>query len=187
MEFFYRSIAISGEAGSGKSSVAQMLGEILEWETYGAGAEFRTSRKHLGIPGIGASHGTEGDHDDIDQNMARLMRRGKVITEGRVAVVVANVNHIPGVLKVLLVCEEEERNRRIYQRDPGKYPGGLIEVRQVTSERESDNQRTFAKRYAGLSYLDRSMYDMVLDTMINNLPQTGWAILNAMGVEQESQ
>lgn len=156
------SIAIGGEAGTGKTTIATLLATQLGWGIYGAGNEFRSARPGMGDHLIGAASGSDSEHDRIDQHMISLLEEGNYVVEGRVAGLVAAVNKIPDVMKVLLVCGDV-RFERIYRRNLEKYPS-VEQARVETLQRESENLAVFIRRYNGRSYLDRANYDVVLDT-----------------------
>lgn len=158
-----KSIAISGEAGTGKTSVAKELGILLGWDYFGAGELFREWCALHSRPTIGAQVEQDDIHDIIDEKMLEKMEKGRSVVEGRVAGVLAYVNNIPGVLKVMLVCEAEERYRRIYYRDIEKYSSIQI-AKEETISRERDNKREFSRRYKGLSYMESKTYDLIIDT-----------------------
>lgn len=160
----YEAIAIAGEAGSGKTTIAKKTGGWLSWGVFGAGELFREWCRREGIDNIGAESASDEVHEEIDQLMVEKIMESRSVVEGRVAGLVAVVNNLPGVMKVLLVCEAEERYQRIWKRDVGKYRS-LAEVRHATVQREGENLANFSIRYQR-SYLDRSMYDMVIDTGI---------------------
>lgn len=173
----YNSIAISGEGGSGKTTIAKALGIILGWEVFGAGELFREWCAENEIYNIGASSGNDRVHDVIDGMMRKKMLNGKAVVEGRVAALVAM--ELPGVMKVLLVCEAEERYNRILMRDPDKHSNIKL-VRRETEQREQDNERVFSQRY-GRSYLDQDGYDLVVDTGLVNIVETVGQISEKMG------
>lgn len=168
-------VAIAGEAGSGKTTIAKEVGGLTGWQTFGAGELFREWCAQNGIKEIGAESGTDELHDEIDEMMVEKMRLGRAVVEGRVAGLVAVVNELPGVLKVLLVCGAEERYRRIYERDGDKYES-LGEVRRVTEQRERENLAVFSERYRR-SYLDPTMYDLVVRTdKVNKTGSVGMVV-----------
>lgn len=169
------SIAIAGEAGSGKTSVAKRLGLELGWPVFGAGELFRAWCDAHGVKSYGATMGQDAQHDAIDQEMLELTRQGYVIVEGRVAGMVAALHEVPGVLKVLLVCEEEERYRRVYS-DPSRHYASLQDAAADTVERERQNLVTFTARY-NASYLDHQWYDLVIRNTHLTLDQTAREIL----------
>ncbi|HBD02034.1 MAG: cytidylate kinase, cytidylate kinase [Microgenomates group bacterium GW2011_GWC1_46_16] len=172
-----KSIAIAGEAGSGKTTIARELGSKLGWEVFGAGELYRIWCERNGMSSYGAELAGDSVHDGIDQMMIEEMKKGRTIEEGRVAGLVAVVNNLPGVLKVLLVCSAEERVRRIFARDPELYKD-LAEARYVTNEREASNLRVFTDRYGGRSYLNRLLYDMTVDTKRFSVEETTRLIMN---------
>lgn len=156
------SIAVAGEAGSGKTSIAEALAELLGFGFFGAGSEFREKMDLVGSKEIGASAGTSTDHNDIDQTMIDLLSVGGYVVEGRLPGLLAAVNKIPGVWSVLLVCGFEQRAKRIYYRDVGRFPS-LEAARDDTAKREADNLKVFTEKYQ-VSYLDPRLYIQVVDT-----------------------
>lgn len=178
----FRSLAIAGEAGTGKTTVARVMGDLLGWEVFGAGGEFRDSRSgEQGVSSIGAAAGTDHEHDVIDKYMVMLMRRGNAVVEGRVAGLVAVYYELPGVMKVLLACEAEKRYERIWDRERtrGTFTS-LDDIRTDTDKRESENLAVFSRRY-GISYLNRRLYDLVIDTGRYDESSTVTQIRRAMG------
>ncbi len=158
----YKSVAIGGEAGTGKTTIATLLAAQLGWGIYGAGNQFRSARPGMSDHLMGAASGSDSEHDRIDQHMISLLEEGNYVVEGRVAGLVAAVNKIPDVMKVLLVCGDV-RFQRIFDRNPGKYPS-VAQARIQTLQREEENLAVFSNRYGGRSYLDHSNYDVVIDT-----------------------
>lgn len=168
-ENLINALAISGAAGTGKTTIANQIGRLTGWTVVGAGGDFRAIRGDQAD--IGASTGTDQQHDSIDYRMLLAMIEGRSIAEGRVAAVIAYKNNLKNTKRVLLVCDEELSALRIWQRDGGKLYTSLKEARIVTSEREADNLRVFTDRLQ-LSYLDPSFYDLTINTGNYNVEQT---------------
>ena len=77
----------------------------------------------------------------LDDRQLELLRQGNVILEGRMSGWLAAHNDIPA-FKVWLTCDEDERIRRLVDRDGGD----LEEQRRMTRERvaqEGDRYRRF--------------------------------------------
>lgn len=155
-----RAFAISGEGGTGKSTLAAMLAERLGWMEYGAGAIFRRYCEENDLD-IGAQFGQDEIHDIIDGGMRRALEEGGSIVEGRLAATLAAINDVEGVYTVMLLCDRQVRYQRIYGRDPEKY-ASIDDVRLETERREAENREVFYSRY-GVDYLDPDFYDLVLD------------------------
>ena len=97
------------------------------------------------------------DHT-LDDRQLEFLRQGGVILEGRMSGWLAAQNGIPA-FKVWLYCDEDERIRRLIDRDGGDYE----EQRRATRrrvEQEADRYR----RYHGADPADPSIYDLVLDS-----------------------
>lgn len=168
-------LAISGEAGSGKTTIAKKMGKILNWEVFGAGSKFRSKR--LNTMKIGASNGSDAEHNSIDEQMLWMLENHGV-AEGRVAGLLVYVNHLVDTYSVLLTADFDLRCERIWERDRKMYKS-LDEVREQTLSREEENHRVFSERY-GLSYLDSSLYNLTINTGIFNVNDTLDQIVNGM-------
>lgn len=179
-ENIINALAISGEAGTGKTTIANRIGEIMGWKVVGAGSRFRAHRSP--DANIGASTGTDTEHDAIDEAMAQAMRRGRAIAEGRVAGVMAYTHNLRNAKRILLTCPSEKRYQRIWERDNKLYKS-LDEVRTITSAREADNLRVFTERL-GYSYLDPSLYHLTVNTGNYSVEQTLEMVMGAINVAQ---
>jgi len=176
-----RSIAISGEGGTGKTSVAGEVANVLGWNAFGAGELFRDWSEHNGMETLGAKPGQDAIHNLIDGLMVEKLEEGSAVVEGRVAAVLAVVNEIPGVAKVLLTCEPDLRYERIFARDYERYTS-VAQVAEVTGVREEENHAIFTGRYGGVSYRDPELYDLVHDNTAETLPETVAAVLGFFGL-----
>jgi predicted cytidylate kinase len=94
----------------------------------------------------------------LDDRQLELLRGGGVILEGRMAGWLAHHHAIPA-FKVWVVCDEDERARRLSARDGGD-PTDQRRMTRVRVAREQDRYR----RYYGADLSDTSIYDLVLDS-----------------------
>ena len=182
----YKSIALSGDSGTGKGATNKILSEKLGFPIISAGNLMRAEADRLGISLVDLKKKTSGDQflDYWLDTATRLAivehtERG-VIIEGRLVAFT-----IPeGVFKVLLVIEDEngnfdynERYRRVASRDKIS----LEEAEKVTKYREENMDNRY-KEFYGLSYkelFDKDLYHVVVNTRNNSPEKVAEIILEA--------
>jgi cytidylate kinase len=95
---------------------------------------------------------------ELDERQLEYLVRGGVILEGRLSGWLAHRNGIPA-FKVWLVASEDERVRRLVERDGGDAQT-QAEAMADRVTREQDRYR----RYYGADLGDLDIYDVVLDS-----------------------
>ncbi len=75
---------------------------------------------------------------------------------------------IKGVLKVLVVCNPEERARRIGKRDRIS----TAAARQINADREEKNTQKWRRMYGQIDFWGEGLYDVVVDTGIYDAKET---------------
>jgi cytidylate kinase len=154
-------ITISGEPGSGKTTVARELAERLGLPYVYAGDLYRREAKRRGLTLEQFNALCEGDQSidrALDAQMTERARRGDVVLEGRLAGYFAAKEGLDA-LKVWLTAGDEVRARRVAQRENGDWKKVL--------EENDLRHRSDAKRYReiyGFDLRDTSVYDLVLAT-----------------------
>jgi cytidylate kinase len=111
----------------------------------------------------------------LDSRQLELLRGGGVILEGRLSGWLAHHHGIPA-FKVWVVCAEEERARRLVERDGGDLPSQLRAIRDRAG-RETERYR----RYYGADLEDLSIYDLVLDSTRTPPEELRDRVLGALG------
>lgn len=160
-------ITISGMIGSGKGTVATLLGKRLGLPVYSIGDIRRTMARQGGLTleeynRYGETHpSTDREPDQWAKQKARQTGRG--IFEGRVM-----FHFIPQSVKIFLDCNEQESARRI-SRDrhaKRKNEADLTETASalaaIRRRIKSDNKRY--RKYYHLNVFDLRHYDLVIDT-----------------------
>lgn len=94
----------------------------------------------------------------LDEQQVAFLRGGGVILEGRLAGWLAHQNGITA-FKVWLVCDREERIRRLVERD-----GDDRETQAASMEDRETRERDRYARYYGADLGDLTIYDLVLDS-----------------------
>ncbi|MCD6481198.1 MAG: AAA family ATPase [Thermoplasmata archaeon] len=158
-------ITISGLPGSGTTTVAKLLAEKTGIKYLNVGMIFREMAEKYKMDLQSFERYCE-EHPRIDRELdmeqEKIMRKGNVIMEGRLSGWIAHLKKIPS-LKIWLDCDEDERMRRIVEREGGEER----EKKRETKERIESEKRRYEKFY-GIHLDDMSIYDMVIDT--TNIP-----------------
>ncbi|MFH0701175.1 MAG: AAA family ATPase [Candidatus Woesearchaeota archaeon] len=169
-------ITISGNPGSGKSTVAKLLVKKLSWERIYVGGIRRDLAKKKGMTleefnAYAQTHFKEADQE-VDKQAAKqaqeLDKKGKsVIVEGRV-----QFHFLPESLKIYIQVSDEEGARRVWKdlqdkdanadRNEGKI-NSLTETKKSIIYREERDARRY-KKYYGFDHRDLSQFDLLIDS-----------------------
>jgi CMP/dCMP kinase len=162
-------ISFSGDHGSGKSTIAKMLAEKLDWPRYYIGGIRRQIAKERGL--TLAEYNKLGESDpttdsEVDEYQKRLGKTlNNFIIEGR-----TSWYFIPHSIKIFLAVDEKEAAKRIFT--DLKKSNERNEDNAIKTERdvlhssrkrlESDNLRY--QKYYNIDVYDQKNYDFVIDT-----------------------
>jgi cytidylate kinase len=154
-------ITISGEPGSGKTTVARLLAADLGLPYVYAGDFFRREAQRRGMSLDAFTQLCETDHSidrELDEAMKQRALEGNVLLEGRLAGYIVRQENLDA-LKVWLTASENVRAQRVAQREGANWR----DVLRVNHERhESDSKRYFD--IYGWKLGDTDIYDLVLST-----------------------
>ncbi|MBC7081497.1 MAG: AAA family ATPase [Thermoplasmatales archaeon] len=156
-----KGITIGGLPGAGTTTVARMLAEKTGMAYINAGEIYRdiADRKDMSLLDFEKYSEAHPEIDvEIDKRQEEILRKGNVVVEGRLSGWIAHLKKIPAI-KIWLECDENERIRRIVEREGGEF----AEKRKETKEREESESRRYKKFY-GIDLNDKSIYDIVIDT-----------------------
>lgn len=152
-------VTISGEPGSGKTTVATMLADRLGVPHVYAGDLYRREAKRRGLSLEEFNRLCESDHSvdrQLDQDMSARARAGRCILEGRLAGHLAAQDGLDA-LKVWVTASDEVRARRVAQREHGDWR----QVEKENRERHASDARRYREIY-GFDLADTEVYDLVL-------------------------
>lgn len=155
----FLAITISGKICSGKSSLFTSLVKKLGWKSYSVSQVFRDWCQKQHLPLFAAHLRPTSLTRRIDEGVrVKLSKEKEIILEGWLAGFMAQ--NIPGVLKILLICHDQERVKRFAQRE-GVTP---VKARQEIEKREGNLFRKWKRIYQREDFLAPQFYDLVIET-----------------------
>lgn len=156
-------ITISGQAGSGKSTVAKELAERLGYEYHSVGKMMRDMAKEKGMTILElqktAEKGREID-EELDERQEMLGKEKEdFVLDSRLG-----FHFVPDSFKVFLKVDIEEAARRIqgHGRSEERYKDMEEAISEIKERMESEKKRY--KEYYGIEFPDQDKFDLVIDT-----------------------
>lgn len=155
----YKNIAISGDIGTGKSTLARLLSEKLKWEYVSAGNYFREWYKNQGMD-VSKVYGIPEEEDrKMEASFQKEMKEKEgVVFESRLAGWLAR--DYPETLKVLCTVKDSEAYKRVAKRDSVSE----AEAETLSKQRARDLVDKFNKLYSVSDFLDKKYFDLVIET-----------------------
>ena len=157
-------ITISGKAGSGKSTVAKLLSEKLDLKHYSIGDLMRAIADERELNLLELNKIAEKDKSIDFELDSRLKELGKAkdnfVVDGRLtAFFIPNAE-----VRVFLDADDKVRAQRILKdkRQQEKSKNLKEAISSIKKREESEKKRY--KKYYGVDYLDKKLYNHVIDT-----------------------
>jgi cytidylate kinase len=150
-------VAIAGQIGVGKSTVARALAERLGVRYFSAGEAFREAAQRRGLTVLELNRLAEQQTDvdrDIDRAQADLARAGPCVVESRLAGWMVDAD-----LKVWLRADFAVRAARVARREGVALEAAERDLR----AREASEWQRYRTLY-GIDTNDLSAYHLVVDT-----------------------
>ena len=171
----YRNITISGLPGAGSTTLAKNLALKLGWQYVSLGEEMREYAIKQGLMDKSklihhdATIYGEGFDRQVDRATREKLQSGEgQIVEGWLAGFMAQ--GMKGTLKVLVICGEAERARRIAKRDKIDQ----VAAERLNLERKEKSLAKWQQMYErewqewvgedGIDFWREDLYDVVIDT-----------------------
>lgn len=186
-----RNITISGRIGAGATTLAKGLEEKLGWRHIEGGEVFwEQARTRLKLASKDTHKRPDNEDQDFDAQLKKMLAEEKhLILETKLAGF--NAQNIPGVFKILLVCEDSEgidqtgiRIDRLLNREDIT----VEEAKQEVLEREGHDLDKWRKLYVSgdpsWTYWDPKYYDLVVNTYSHNHIQSVEYVLEHIGYKQ---
>ncbi len=159
----YQNIAISGEIGSGKTSLAKNLAKILGWQYLSAGDFFRAWHKQNNIALEEAEKVPENIDKKVDHDFKTQMENNKnFVFESHLADFLAK--DLTDTYKILIVADFDKRMERVAQRE--NVP--LKKVCEESEERSKSLVEKFKKLYGVQDQFDKNYFNLIIDSTNKN-------------------
>jgi cytidylate kinase len=177
-------ITISGKPGSGKSSTADRVAELLGYTRHSSGDMVRRilAEKHMTLEAYNAQADTDHDLDSkVDEALRELRDEEDIVVDSRLG-----FYWIPESFKVYLDLDLDLATARIFKdtvsnsmrSDVGTNAASLPEVSRQVRERMLGEQSRF-KRLYGVDPYDTSHFDFIIDTSRQNPQSVSIAVFDA--------
>ncbi len=181
-------ITITGNLGSGKSTICKLLNEKHDFEIYSTGKVQRQLAQEMGMTTLELNQlmrkETKYDHM-IDDATARISRENQdkdIVFDSRLA-----WHFVERSFKVFVSVSLEEAARRVMGDDRGeteKYDSFEEAVKLLAERAATENVRY--KEIYNLNYMDFSNYDLIIDSTYSNPEFIGEIILREAKRYEES-
>jgi len=177
-------ITLSGKPGSGKSSTADRIAEILGYTRHSSGDMVRRVLQRNNMTLEEYNNKAEDDHDlddQIDEELRALRDQEDIVVDSRLG-----FYWLPESFKVYLDLDIEVATARIYK-DMSSNPGrgktegldtSLSGVAREVAGRMIAEQQRFRKLY-GVDPYEKSHFDLIIDTSRHNPHSVAVAIFDS--------
>jgi cytidylate kinase len=166
-------ITISGKPGSGKSSTADKVAELLGYTRHSSGDMVRTVLKRHGMTLDEYNESAETNHDldaEIDEQLRSLRDQEDIVVDSRLG-----FYWIPESFKVYLDLDLDVATARIFKdtvenksrSDVGEGGSSLPDVARQVRER-MDNERGRFRQLYGVDPYAEHHFDLIIDTSRHN-------------------
>lgn len=192
MKLKYRNITISGEICTGTTTLANNLAQALGWKAISGGKELYWDklRRELGLSEEQTGLRPDGIDLKIDAMIQQKLRNeNQLILETHLAGF--DAQEIPGVFKILLVCEDSEGNDQVairIDRIVNRNGTTVEEAKKHLEEREKMDLEKWCRLYGAgdpnWNPYNPLYFDLVINTFNHNQEETLRIALEALGFEK---
>jgi len=176
-------ITLSGKPGSGKSSTADKIAELLGYTRHSSGDMVRSVLKRNKITLEDYNNKATEDHDlddQIDEELRKLREQEDIVVDSRLG-----FYWLPESFKVYLDLDMDVATARIYndvssnesRQGVGTSNTSLSDVSKQVRGRMLAEQQRFRKLY-GVDPYDKSHFDLIIDTSRHNPHSVAVAIFD---------
>ncbi|MBI2652210.1 (d)CMP kinase [Candidatus Woesearchaeota archaeon] len=179
-------ITISGKAGTGKSTVAKLLSKKLKLKHYSIGDLMRVMATEKNLSLLELNKLAEKDKSidfELDNKLKELGKtKDNLVVDGRLtSFFISNAE-----IRVFLDADEKVRAQRILKdkRQHEKSKSLKEAINSIKKREESEKKRY--KRYYGVDYLDKKLYNSIIDTTKLTPQEVVWKIIEFVKSKQKS-
>ena len=153
-------IAISGTAGSGKSTIAKMLAIKLKYKHYSMGDFQReiAKEKKISIEELGELEKKDPAIDRmVDDRQRQLGNENNFVIDSWLSAF-----FIKNSYKIFMDADLKERAKRILDREPEHYKNLKDAMNKIKKREETNRERW--KNFYGYDFKDKKNYHLYIDT-----------------------
>ncbi len=183
-----RIITISGRIASGSTSLANQLAKTLDWRHIEGGDIFwERVRAKLNLDAKDTHKRPDEEDKIFDEELKNIIKTEKhLVLETKLAGF--NAQNVPGVFKVLVICEDLEGNDQTQIRIDrllNREGVSIEQAKEEVIEREKNDIEKWRKMYVNGDenwvYYDKKYYDLVVNTFSHNPEESLKIVLEKIG------
>ena len=183
-----RNITVSGRIASGTTTLASGLSKALGWKLLEGGELFKKIHKELGTSENEVASRPDKFDFDYEEKIKKMLKEGKhQIIQSHLSGF--DAQNIPGVFKILVVCEDEGEDKTDIRIDRLVNRKGISieEAKEEVKLREEGMlkkwRRLYAKGDENWVYWDKKYYDLIVNTFDHNAEESLEITLEALKVQ----
>ncbi|OGE14472.1 hypothetical protein A3F00_00550 [Candidatus Daviesbacteria bacterium RIFCSPHIGHO2_12_FULL_37_11] len=174
----FKNIAISGDTGTGKTTLAKKLAKKLGWQHLSTGEYFRKWHGEHGIPLEKTGEIPEEVDKEIDFGyQTKMQDEEHIIFESRLSGWLSK--NFPFVFRIICITDFEVAMERVSKRDRIS----IEEAKEKSQERSKALQEKFENLYGVKNFLDPEYFNLVVDTTNMDPLETLEFVLDALPPE----
>src|SRR4030066_2275463 len=161
----FKNITISGDIGTGTSTLAKGLAEKIGWKYLSAGDFFRTYQKEHNIPLWNKAEIPDEVERKIDYEFLEKMKDEEhIVFDSHYGGWFAK--DLNNVFRILLICDRDVATQRILEREHTHK-----ETAKEIEERRRQLRAKFKKLYSDDNYEDPKYFHLVIDSAANSVEE----------------
>ncbi len=165
-KILFNNIVVSGEIGSGTTTLAQKLARKLGWKFLSVGSLFRQYHLEQGIPLWNKLAVPLEFERKIDKAVLEKLKKEKnLVVEGHYQGYLTR--NLANVYKILLICGQKISLQRVLKRDHTHK-----ETEDEVQERGIQIELQFKRLYGSGDFRNKKLFNLVINTSEKNVPET---------------
>ena len=170
----FKNIVVSGDVGTGTTTLAKNLATKLGWQYISAGDFFRDWHKKHNIP----LWNKEAIPDELDRKIdyeffEKTKKDSHIVFDSHYGGWFAR--NLKGIFRILLTCDKSAATQRIIDRQHTHK-----ETPQEIEKRRKQLRRKFKKLYSSDDYEDPKYFNLIIDTTTTDIEETISTAINKL-------